>query len=83
MLVEIEMPRQEGKDFDDFTYRSTRRFSLQPAGFDPPRMRVLRLFRILSTCLQGPILILIGAGTTPICEDAVAEHSVIPCVSRL
>ena len=46
-------------------------------------MRVLRLSRMLSTCLQGPILIFIGAGTTPTCEDAYAEHSVIPCVSRL
>ena len=48
MLVKFEMPRQEEKDFDDFMDQSTRRFSLQPAGFDPPRMRVLWLFRILS-----------------------------------
>ena len=65
------------------TERSTRRLSLQPAGFDPPRMRVLRLFRVLSPCLLGPILIFIGAGTAPTCENAYAEHSVIPCVSRL
>jgi hypothetical protein len=79
----VTSPRGLGVRSRLATDRSTRRFSLQPAGLDHPRMRVLRLFRVLSPCLLGPILIFIGAGTAPTCEDAYAEHSVIPCVSRL
>ena len=51
----VTSPRGLGVRSRLATDRSTRRFSLQPAGFDPPRMRVLRFFRVLSPCLLGPI----------------------------